>query len=123
MASGMSAAIVSRIGLPLSHVSAWASNSSLSSMRWAIFIRIFERSAGEVFAHLSFAAWAASSAALTSFSSERAISQSLPPVTGVMLSKYLPSIGSRHSPPMKLPYFNLNRRFDDLLMQHVILPR
>jgi hypothetical protein len=43
---------------------------------------------------------AASSAALISFSSDRGISQILPPVTGVMLSKYLPPIGSFHSPPI-----------------------
>jgi uncharacterized membrane protein YoaK (UPF0700 family) len=61
---------------------------------------MLERSVVEVLPHLSFAAWAASSAALMSFSSERGISQILPPVIGVTLSKYLPPIGSRQAPPI-----------------------
>ena len=48
----------------------------------------------------SFAAWAASSAASMSDASERAISQTGWPVIGEMLSKYLPALGARHSPPM-----------------------
>src|SRR5271169_3787584 len=48
MASGMSAAIVSRIGLPLSHVSASAIFSRFASMRSAILLSICARSAGLV---------------------------------------------------------------------------
>jgi hypothetical protein len=51
----------------------------------------------------SFAACAASSAASTSCSFERAISQSSWPFTGDRFSKYFPERGSAHLPPMKLP--------------------
>jgi hypothetical protein len=50
----------------------------------------------------SLAACAASSAASTSSASERAILQTTWPVTGEMLSKYLPERGATHRPPMKL---------------------
>ena len=87
MASGMSAAMVSRIGLPLSQVSARASSSRFSSMRSAMWFRISARSAALARPQASLAAWAASSAASTSVASERAISQSFAPFTGEKLSK------------------------------------
>ena len=46
MASGTSAAMVSRIGLPLSQVSAVARSSRFSSMRSAILLRMRARSVG-----------------------------------------------------------------------------
>src|ERR1700758_2967498 len=58
----MSAAIVSRSGLPLSQVSALASSSRFCSMRSAILLRMLERSVGEVLPQAVLAAWAASSA-------------------------------------------------------------
>jgi hypothetical protein len=97
---GMSAAIVSRIGLPLSHVSASAIFSRFVSIRSAIFKRICDRSATAVRPQASLAAWAASRAASMSDASERAISQTGWPVIGEMLSKYLPALGAFHSPPM-----------------------
>ena len=78
-----------------------ASSSRLSSIRCAIFMRMFERSVADVLAPAVLGGVAPHRcAALMSFSSERGMSQSLPPVTGVMFSKYLPEIGSRHSPPI-----------------------
>ena len=99
----MSAAVVSRIGLPLSQVSARASSSRFSSIRSAMRFRISARSAAQVRPQASLAAWAASSAASMSSASERAISHSFAPVTGEMLSKYRPAAGATHLPPMKLP--------------------
>src|SRR3954463_10869835 len=94
MASGMSAARVSRIGLPLSQVSAMARRSRLSSIRAAIRFSIAARSATLVRPQAAFAACAASSAASTSCASERAILQTIWPVTGEALSKYLPELGA-----------------------------
>ncbi len=82
MASGMSAAIVSRIGLPLSQVSASGESSRFSSMRSAILFRILARSAGEVLPQASLALCAASSASSMSSACERAISQTVLPVIG-----------------------------------------
>lgn len=88
MASGMSAASVSRTGLPLSHVSATASISRFCSIRSAILLRMFARAVGEVRPQESRAAWAASSAFSMSSAVERATSQKGLPVTGLMFSKY-----------------------------------
>ena len=71
-------------------------------MRSAIFSRTFDRSAALVLPQSSFAAWAASSASSTSSAVERATSQTLAPVIGVMLSKYWPFTGGTNLPPMKL---------------------
>ena len=103
-ANGMSAATVSRIGLPLSQTSASASASRLASIRSAILFKIAARSAGAVLPHAGAAAWAASSALSISEPSDRATSQNAWPVTGVTFSKYFPLDGATHSPPMKLPY-------------------
>ena len=68
----MSALIVSRIGLPLSMVSAVANNSRLASKRSAILSNILARSCTDVLPHLSAAACAASKASSTSAAPERA---------------------------------------------------
>ena len=102
-ANGRSAFRVSRIGFPLSHASARASDSRFSSMRSATLLRITARSAGAVLPHCEAAPWAASSALSMSASVERGTSQNACPVTGVGFSKYSPPIGGTHSPPMKLP--------------------
>src|SRR5215469_4797167 len=100
----MSAAVVSRIGLPLSHVSAVANFARLASMRSPILMRIRARSVELVRPQASLAAWAASSAASISDASERATSHTGRPIIAETLSKYLPTLGARHSPPMKLSY-------------------
>ena len=102
MASGMSAARVSRIALPLSRVSTSASTSSRSSIRSAIRLRTSARWAGEVAPQAALAACAASSAASMSSAVERATSHSGRPVTGVGLLKYWPRAGGVQAPPMKL---------------------
>jgi len=79
--------MVSRIGLPLSQVSAVARVWRFSSMRSAIRSRTRERSAALVLPQASLAAWAASRARSTSSACERAISQTLRPVIGEALSK------------------------------------
>jgi hypothetical protein len=61
-ASGMSAASVSRTGLPLSQVSATASSSVCSSIASAIRLRTRARSVSDVSPQVSRDAWAASRA-------------------------------------------------------------
>ena len=100
MASGMSAAMVSRSGLPLSQVSALASSSRFCSMRSAILLRMLARVVGEALPQAVLAAWAASSASSMSSAVERGTSQNARPVIGVMFSKYSPLVGGTHSPPM-----------------------
>jgi len=107
MASGTSAARVSRIGLPLSRVSARASSSRFSSILSAIFSRMPARSAGEVRAQRSFTACAASSAFSMSSAEERAISQIGSPLMGLWSVKYRPFSGATHVPPIKFSYFDL----------------
>ncbi len=87
IASGMSAASVSRTALPLSQVSATASSSRLSSIRSAILFRMFARSDDDVRPQPGAAPWAASSARSTSSAVPRAISVKFSPVTGVGFSK------------------------------------
>ena len=101
-AKGMSAASVSRTGLPFSHVSATASISRLASMASAIALRTAARSVSEASPQASFAAWAASSASSTSSGVERATSQNGLPLTGLMFVMYWPLTGATHLPPMKL---------------------
>ncbi len=102
MASGMSAASVSRTGLPLSQVSATAIISRFASSRSAILFMSAARWVGEVLPHASAAACAASSALWMSSSVERATWQKTWPVTGDGLSKYWPLTGGTNLPPMKL---------------------
>ncbi len=101
MASGRSAASVSRTGLPFSQLSATASSSRWSAIRSAIRSSTWARSAGEVRPQAGAAAWAASSAASTSSAVPRAISQNTSPVTGVGFSKYCPRTGGVHAPPIQ----------------------
>ena len=98
----MSAARVSRTGLPLSQVSASATAWRLASIRSAILFRITARSATLVLPQASFAAWAASRASSTSAASERATSHRTRPFTGEVFSKYRPLTGATQRPPMKL---------------------
>ncbi len=86
-ASGMSAARVSRTGLPFSQVSATAIFSRCSSRRSAILLRMPARSAVDVRPHWSAARCAASRASSTSAAEERATSQKTLPVTGLGFSK------------------------------------
>ena len=83
MDSGTSALRVSRIGLPLSMVSARASTSRFSSITSAILFRIAARAVGEVCSHALRAAWAASSAFSTSSVVDLAISAMGSPLMGL----------------------------------------
>ncbi len=87
MASGMSAASVSRTGLPFSQLSATARDSRLSCIRSAIRLRISARSATGVRPQASAAPCAASRAFSTSGAVPRATSVKVCPVTGVGFSK------------------------------------
>ncbi len=98
----MSAARVSRTGLPFSKVSATASISRLASIASAMRLSTMARSASEVSPQASLAAWAASSASSTSSALDLATSQNGWPVTGEMLAMYAPFTGATHLPPMKL---------------------
>ena len=100
MASGMSAARVSRMGLPLSQVSATASISRFSSITSAMRWSAAARSATGVLPHASLAPCAASRASSMSSARERATSQNGLPVTGEMFSKYFSFFGFTNSPPM-----------------------
>ncbi len=100
MASGMSAAMVSRSGLPLSMVSATAICSRLASMRSAIRFRMLARSVVEVRPHAALALCAASSAASMSLLLERGTAVNFWPLMGEMFSKYCPSTGATQCPPM-----------------------
>ena len=104
----MSAAKVSRTGLPLSQVSATAKSSKLASRRSAIFNSIFERVVAEDLLHCALALCAASSASSISSTLERGILVNTLPSTGEMLSKYSPFTGATHCPPMKFSYWALN---------------
>ena len=107
MARGTSAARVSRIGLPLSRVSARARSSRFSSILSAILSRMPARSAGEVRPHRFLTAWAASRAFSMSSAEERAISQIGSPLIGLWSVKYWPFSGATQLPPMKFSYLDL----------------
>ena len=92
--SGKSAAIHSLIGLPLSKHSAVANTLRFFSMTSAILRRMFDLSVIEVLPQVGKAAWAASNAASTSFSFDRATEQSTSFEIGDVLSKYFPDFGS-----------------------------
>ncbi len=102
MASGMSALMVSRTGLPLSQLSATAIFSRFCSMRSAILFRMTARSAGAVLPQAGAAWCAASSASSTSSLVDRATSQNGWPLTGETFSKYMPLTGATRSPPIQL---------------------
>ena len=97
----MSAASVSRTGLPFSQLSATASISRLSSIASATLFSTRERSVVEASPHASFAACAASSASSTSSGVERGTSVNGSPVAGVTFSEYSPLTGATQWPPMK----------------------
>ena len=114
MASGRSAAVVSRIGLPLSSVSTIASIAACSSMRSAILFRTRARSAGDVLAQPALAACAASSAFSMSSAFERATSHNGRPVTGVGFDEVL-AAHRRH--PLAADKIIVLRPNDDALLQ------
>ena len=82
----MSAASVSRTGLPFSQLSATASISVCSSIASAIRLSTRALSVVDVSAQPSFAAWAASSASSMSSAVECATSVNGSPVAGVRFS-------------------------------------
>ena len=94
----MSAASVSRTGLPFSQVSATASISRLASMASAMALSTAARSASEVSPQASLAACAASRASSTSSAVDRATSQNGFPLTGLTLAMYWPFTGATHGP-------------------------
>ena len=98
----MSVDSVSRTGLPLSQLSATASISLFASMTSAIALSTRERSAIEVSAQASLAAWAASSASSTSSAVDRGTSVIGRPVAGVRSTANPPFTGATQRPPMKL---------------------
>src|SRR5580704_6880397 len=100
----MSAASVSRTGLPFSQLSATASMSWFFSIASAIALSTFARSVADASPQASFAAWAASSASSTSSGVESATSVIGPAVAGVKSTRYLPCVGASHLPPMKFSY-------------------
>src|SRR5699024_4131729 len=106
-ASGKSAARGSLTAFPLSHVSATASISILSSIQSAILLKIFALSATDILPHTLKATCAASIAAFTYSLVDLANSQKTSPVTGLTFSKYFPFAGGLYSPPIKLSYLSL----------------
>src|SRR6185437_5655280 len=100
----MSAASVSRTGLPFSQLSATASMSWLFSIASATALSTFARSVADASPQASFAAWAASSASSTSSGVESATSVIGPAVAGARSTRYLPCVGASHLPPMKFSY-------------------
>ena len=100
-ASGRSALSGSRIGFPLSQVSATARSSRFASITSAILFSTAARSVVEVLPHAGNALCAASSAASMSSAVPRATSANGFPLTGEMSSKYWPLTGLTHSPPIQ----------------------
>src|ERR1700730_8431654 len=100
----MSAASVSRTGLPFSQLSATASMSLFFSIASAIALSTPARSEADASPQASFAAWAASNASSTSSGVESATSVIGPAVAGARSRRYLPCVGANHLPPMKFSY-------------------
>src|SRR6185437_12609094 len=100
----MSAARVSRTGLPFSQLSATASMSWFFSIASAIALSTSARSVADASPQASFAAWAASNASSTSSGVESATSVIGPAVAGARSRRYLPCVGASHLPPMKFSY-------------------
>ena len=71
---------------------------------------MFALIAGPVLPQPGAALWAASRASSTSFELDLGISQITLPVVGDVFSKYFPSFGAHHSPPIKFSYrvFGIN---------------
>src|SRR5579864_6751895 len=87
----MSAASVSRTGLPFSQLSATASMSWFFSTASAIALSTFARSVADASPQASFAV-------------ESATSVIGPAVAGAKSTRYLPCVGANHLPPMKFSY-------------------
>src|SRR5579863_2592886 len=100
----MSAASVSRTGLPFSQLSATASMSWFFSTASAIALSTSARLVADASPQASFAAWAASNASSTSTGVESATSVIGPAVAGAKSTRYLPCVGANHLPPMKFSY-------------------
>src|SRR6478672_10953124 len=100
----MSAASVSRTGLPFSQLSATASTSWFFSIASAIALSTSARAVAGASPQASFAAWAASNASSTSAGVEWATSVIGPAVAGAKSRRYLPRVGASHLPPMKFSY-------------------
>src|SRR5450631_3823229 len=100
----MSAASVSRTGLPFSQLSATASISLSFSIASAIALSTSARWVVDASPQASFAACAASSASSTSSGVESATSVIGPAVAGARSTRYLPCVGASHLPPMKFSY-------------------
>ena len=99
----MSAARVSRIGLPLSSVSCKANNSVFSSIMSAILFKIVARSVALVFFQVLKASLAAFTAASTSASVASIKVANASPFAGLCAVKVLPSEPSVHSPLINKP--------------------
>ena len=69
-------------------------------MRSAILSKIFALIAGPVLPQSGAALWAASRASSISLELDRGISQITFPVVGEVFSKYFPSFGAHHLPPI-----------------------
>src|SRR3984885_6309262 len=100
----MSAASVSRTGLPFSQLSATARMSLFFSIASAIALSPPARSEADASPQASFAAWAASNASSTSSGVESATSVIGPAVAGAKFTRYFPCVGASHFPPMKFSY-------------------
>jgi hypothetical protein len=100
-ARGRSAFNGSRMGLPLSQVSATARSSRFASMTSAILLSTAARGVAVVFPQAGAALWAASRARSMSSWVLRATSVNGLPLTREMSSKYCPFTGGTHSPPIQ----------------------
>ena len=100
MVNGISAAFVSRIAFPLSHVSTNASFSRFSSIRSAILLSKVLRSVAEDLFQVGAAFHAALTAKSISFLFDLGTLAMTLPSTGDLFSKYSPSTGATHSPPI-----------------------
>jgi hypothetical protein len=102
MASGTSAAMVSRIGLPLSQVSAVASSSRFCLHPVGDLQQDIGAFGGRGIAPAVLGGMGGIQRRLDILGAERAIWPISAPVMGVVLVKYLPDFGATHLPPMKL---------------------
>src|SRR5450759_4149890 len=100
----MSAARVSRTGLPFSQLSATASISAFFSITSAMALSTAARSVADASPQASLAACAASRASSTSSGVDSATSVIGLAVAGVRSTRYLPCVGANHLPPMKFSY-------------------
>ena len=90
--------------MPFSQLSATASISLFASIASAMALSTAARSVADASPQASFAACAASRASSTSSGVECATSVIGRPVAGLRSTRYLPSVGANHLPPMKFSY-------------------